>query len=143
MNLNKLSIAMVGFSLLWNAASAVDRPYAHANQESLPSGMIGVSPLIGADRLGDPALLYVGMVHPEGPAHRAGLAHGDEIVAVDGTSVAGKSYEQAVKMIRGVPGSFVTITVRREQEARDLAVTRIAGDALSKGPMGPHGGPDR
>ena len=72
---------------------------------------------VGAERIGDPAVLYVGMVHPEGPAHQAGLAHGDEIVAVDGTATTGKSYEQVVKGERGM---------------RELSITRVAGDKLPK-----------
>src|SRR5688500_19261619 len=53
------------------------------------------------------------MVNPEGPAHRAGLAHGEEIQAVDETPVAGKTYEQVVKMIRGEPGTTVKLTDRK------------------------------
>ena len=93
--------------------------------------------------IGDPAVLYVGMVHPEGPAHQAGLAHGDEILAVDGTATTGKSYEQVVKMIRGTVGTVVKLGVKGEGGMRELSITRVAGDKLPKGPAGSHGGPSK
>ena len=118
-------------------------PYAHGDESSLPNGVIGVSLQVGAERIGDPAVLYVGMVHPEGPAQQAGLSHGDEIITVDGIAVAGKSYEQVVKMIRGQAGTVVKLGVKGEGGLRDLSITRVASDKLPKGPMGSHGGPAR
>lgn len=118
-------------------------PYAHGGEAALPNGVIGVSLQVGAERIGDPAVLYVGMVHPEGPAHQAGLAHGDEVVAVDGTATAGKSYEQVVKMIRGTVGTVVKLSVKGEGGMRELSITRVAGDKLAKGPTGSHGNPSR
>jgi C-terminal processing protease CtpA/Prc len=130
--------------LLTGAAWAADQPmgqapYAHGDEAKLPGGVIGVSLQVGAERIGDPSVLYVGMVHPEGPAHQAGLAHGDEILTVDGTPVSGKSYEQVVRMIRGEPGTVVKLGVKGEGAAREIAITRVAGDKLPKGPAGSHG----
>lgn len=118
-------------------------PYAYGDEAGLPNGVIGVSLQVGAERIGDPAVLYVGMVHPEGPAHQAGLSHGDEIVSVDGTATAGKSYEQVVKMIRGTVGTVVKLGVKGEGGMRELSITRVAGDKLPKGPSGSHGGPSK
>ena len=102
-------------------------------------GVIGISLHIGAERVGDPASLYVGRVHREGPAHQAGLRHGDELVSVDGTAVSGKSYEQVVQMVRGEAGTNVKLGVKREGEGlREVSVARVAGDKLMKGP-GDHG----
>jgi len=117
--------------------------YAHGDEAALPNGVIGVSLQVGAERIGDPAVLYVGMVHPEGPAHRAGLAHGEEVVAVDGAATVGKSYEQVVKMIRGTVGTAVTLSVKGEGGTRELSIVRVAGDTLAKGPAGSHGNPAR
>jgi S1-C subfamily serine protease len=131
--------------LLTGAAVAADQPvseapYTHGDEDKLPNGMIGVSLQVGAERIGDPAVLYVGMVHPEGPAHQAGLRHGDEVMAVDGTAVLGKSYEQAVKMIRGESGTIVKLGIKGDGGTRELSITRMAGDKLPAGPMGSHGG---
>ncbi|MBX3237642.1 MAG: PDZ domain-containing protein [Nitrospiraceae bacterium] len=114
-----------------------------ADEPQMPKGVIGVSLHVGAERIGDPAILYVAMVHPQGPAQQAGLQHGDEVTAVDGTPVAGKTYEQVILMVRGEPGKPVTLSVKGDKGARDLTVTRVAGETLSKGPMDSHGGPAR
>ena len=116
-------------------------PYGHGDENKLPKGVIGLSLQIGAERIGDPAILYVGMVHPEGPAHKAGLAHGDEVVTVDGTPVKGKRYEEVIGMIRGEAGTAVKVGVKGETGLRELSITRVAGDKLSRGPSGSHGNP--
>jgi C-terminal processing protease CtpA/Prc len=136
-------------SLLFAGAAGVadqpvsQAPYAHGDDAKLPNGVIGVSLQIGAERIGDPAVLYVGMVHPEGPAQQAGLRHGDEVVTVDGTAVSGKSYEQVVKMIRGEAGTVVKLGVKGEGGSRELSIIRAASDKFPKGPSGSHGGPAR
>lgn len=125
------------------AACATDKgqtQYGHGDEGNLPNGVIGISLQVGAERIGDPAVLYVAMVHPEGPARQAGLSHGDEIQSVDGVAVSGKSYEQVVKMIRGEAGTVVKLGVKDEKGTREIAITRVAGDKLSKGPTGSHGG---
>ena len=130
--------------LLFWGGSAIAEPSAEPSLKQsegmqLSKGVIGVSLDVSAERIGDPAILYVAMVNPEGPAHRAGLAHGDEIQAVDETPVAGKTYEQVVKMIRGEPGTTVKLTVKGERGAREVSVTRVAADRLPMGPKGSHG----
>jgi predicted metalloprotease with PDZ domain len=118
-------------------------PYGHRDNTILPNGVIGISLHVGAERIGDPAILYVGMVHPEGPAYKAGLRHGDEVVSVDGTTVTGKSYEQVVKMIRGEAGTVVKVGVKDEKGLHELSVDRVAGDKLPRGPARPHGNEER
>ena len=134
--------------LLAGAAVAADQPmsqtpYAHGDEAKLPNGVIGLSLQVGAERVGDPAVLYVGMVRREGPAQQAGLRHGDEIMSVDGTAVAGKSYEQVVKMIRGEAGTIVKLGIKGEAGTREISITRVASDTLPKGPAGSHGSPTR
>ena len=134
--------------LLTGAAVAADQPvseapYAHGDEAKLPNGVIGLSLQVGAERVGDPAVLYVGMVRPEGPAQQAGLRHGDEITTVDGAAVTGKSYEQVVKMIRGEAGTIVKLGVKGEADTREISITRVASDKLPKSPAGSHGSPAR
>ena len=114
-------------------------PYAHEDEATLPNGVIGVSLQIGAERIGDPCVLYVAMVHPEGPAHQAGLAHGAEIVTVDGTAVSGKAYEQVVKMIRGEAGTVVKLGLKDKQDTRELSITRVDGGHFPKDRRDPTG----
>ena len=132
-------VAIVFGLLLSGPLYAVDQPVqAPTGVEGTkgPDGVIGISIHIGAERVGDPASLYIGRVHREGPAHKAGLRHGDELISVDGTAVSGKSYEQVVKMVRGEAGSTVKLQVKRESEGspREISVTRVAGDNLTKRP---------
>jgi C-terminal processing protease CtpA/Prc len=150
MRIKRIHIAtgvMMGL-LLTGAAGAADQPvsetpYAHGNETKLPNGVIGLSLQVGAERIGDPAVLYVGMVRPEGPAQQAGLRHGDEITTVDGAAVTGKSYEQVVKMIRGEAGTIVKLGVKGDAGTREISITRVASDKLPKGPAGSHGSPAR
>lgn len=92
--------------------------------------MIGVVIEVDAERIGEPAALYVVKVHPDGPAASAGVRHGDEIMAVNGIPVKGRSYEQVVSMIRGEAGTPVKLEIKG---TRELAVTRIAAEKVKGG----------
>src|SRR6476469_7728249 len=50
---------------------------------------------------------------PDTPAERAGIQTGDQIIEVNGASTEGWKSDQAVKALRGAPGSTVKIVVRR------------------------------
>jgi C-terminal processing protease CtpA/Prc len=134
-------------SEIW-AAEGQDKPESqaqrpHGDDANLPNGVIGVSLHVGAERIGDPASLYVAHVHPEGPAQQAGLKHGDEVVTVNGAAVTGKTYEQAIKMVRGEAGTAVKLGVKGDEGLREIAITRIASEKLYKAEMGSHRGPAR
>jgi C-terminal processing protease CtpA/Prc len=116
-------------------------PYGHKDATKHANGIIGISLQVSAERIGDPSVLYVDMVHPGGPAHQAGLRHGDEITSVDGAPVQGKSYEQAVKMIRGEAGTVVKVGVKDEKGLHELSIERVPGDK-PKRPEGSHGRPE-
>jgi carboxyl-terminal processing protease len=60
---------------------------------------------------------------PETPAERAGVATGDQIIEVDGKSTEGWKNDEAVKALRGEPGSKVTISVRRSGVAAPIKFT--------------------
>ena len=110
-------------------------------EATIPDGVIGVSLHVGAERVGETAVLYIAHVLPEGPAEKAGLKQGTEITTVDGVAVTGKTYEQVALMVRGEPGTVVTLGIKADNAVRDVAVTRVAGQTLYKGQMGSHGGP--
>lgn len=141
-NSGKALIAGMVFSVMViGPLHAADQPGeipGRTDEAKMSEGVIGISLHIGALRVGDPASLYVGHVYPEGPAHKAGLKHGDELVSVDGASVSGKTYEEVVKMVRGEAGANVKLAVKREGVPQEISVTRVAGTTLTKGRAG-HG----
>lgn len=54
------------------------------------------------------------------PAERAGIRPGDRIVAIDNQPVRDKSPEALVRDMRGIPGSKVTVTIKRSEEDKLL-----------------------
>lgn len=54
------------------------------------------------------------------PAQRAGIKAGDYIVKVDDTSLRGVSTNDAVKKMRGDPGTEVVLTIARKGESKEL-----------------------
>lgn len=58
--------------------------------------------------------LEIVSVIPGGPAAGANVAEEDHIIAVDGHDVEEAGSEKAADMLRGIEGSFVSITVRRD-----------------------------
>ena len=57
------------------------------------------------------------------PADRAGLKPGDLITRVDDTAVKGLTLNEAVKRMRGEPGTKVQLTIMRRDENRTFPVT--------------------
>lgn len=68
---------------------------------------------------------FVKVISPidDTPAQRAGIQAGDLIVRLDDTAVKGLSLSEAVKRMRGKPGTDIILTVVREGEQRPLQIT--------------------
>ena len=110
------------------SGSQTQRP--HRDDSMLSKGRIGVSMYIGAERVGEAASLFVAHVHSEGPARQAGIKHGDEVLTVDGIPVTGKTYGEVIQMVRGEAGTEVKLGVRRGEEVREIAISRVASEML-------------
>jgi len=67
---------------------------------------------------------FVRVVAPidDTPAQRAGMQSGDLIIRLDDTPVKGLSLNDAVKLMRGKPGSTIVLTVIREGEDGPLSI---------------------
>lgn len=60
------------------------------------------------------------------PAFRAGIMHGDKILAIDGASTENISLQDAVRKMRGEPGTRVKIKILRikPQEVKEVEIVR-------------------
>ena len=57
------------------------------------------------------------------PASRAGIKAGDYIVEINKEQVQGKTLMEAVKLMRGPVGTYISLTVRRKGEKKSLEFT--------------------
>jgi len=70
--------------------------------------------------------LIVNMPVPGGPAFNAGLLPGDQIIEIEGLNTKGMSLTEAVRVMRGRPGSMVSLVVFRPQAKKrmELSIAR-------------------
>lgn len=109
-------------------------------QEQSENAYVGIGiTIIQAE---DGSGLEVVEVQPEGPAMEAGMQPGDLITAIFDQSAAGMTTDEARNLVRGEDGTFVSITVRREEQELNLSVKRarietvVASGQLMDGNIG-------
>lgn len=80
-------------------------------------GGLGIE--VGMDESG-----FVKVVSPidDTPAQRAGVQPGDLIIRLDDTPVKGLTLTDAVKIMRGEPGTKITLTIVREMQDKPLKI---------------------
>jgi carboxyl-terminal processing protease len=59
------------------------------------------------------------------PAYQAGIKSGDFIIKIDDTLIKGMSLNEAVKRMRGKPGSKIVLTIIRKDEPKPLEITLV------------------
>lgn len=64
------------------------------------------------------------------PAHRSGIKVGDEIVAIDGKNVQGKSTTDVSALLKGQPKTDIEVTIRRYGQKDDV-VLKIKREKIS------------
>jgi carboxyl-terminal processing protease len=89
-------------------------------QESTSGRFSGV----GLTVIERPRGLLVAGVFDGSPADRAGIRPGDLITAVNGKPIAGKSSDVSTALIKGKPGTYVRLTIRRKGRTLRLRVRR-------------------
>jgi carboxyl-terminal processing protease len=79
-----------------------------------PPSFTGIGVVVNPERRG----LLIVRVFDSSPALRAGLKAGEEIVAVNGHKLAGLSAGTATALIKGPPGTDVTLVIERPGKGR-------------------------
>ncbi len=87
---------------------------------------------IGIRVYADPAtnMLVISTPIVGSPGHKAGLAAGDTILAIDGVSTQDKTSSECSDLIRGEVGTTVTLTVQPYGETESVDVVVERGDIL-------------
>jgi len=106
--------------------TSLDPHSAFLNEEAFTELQVGTSGQFGG--LGIEISMedgFVKVVSPidDTPAQRAGMKAGDLIIRLDDATVKGMSLSDAVKVMRGKPGSDITLTVVRDGEAKPIKIT--------------------
>ena len=92
-----------------------------AYKETMNNAYVGIGVTITVREDGYIDILQV---NEGGPAEKAGVLPGDMIVAVSGQDISSMDLETVKGMIRGVEGTKVSVTVRRDGTDRELQITR-------------------
>lgn len=106
--------------------SGLDPHSSYLNKEEFKEMRIGTDGKFGG--LGIEVSMengFVKVISPidDTPAQRAGMKAGDVIVRLDDTPVKGMTLNEAVKIMRGDPGTDILLTVVREGEDGPLKIT--------------------
>ncbi|TDR81577.1 S41 family peptidase [Paludibacterium purpuratum] len=78
---------------------------------------------LGIEIGAEDGLVKVVAPYEDTPAQKAGIKSGDFIVKIDDTPVRGLSLTDAVKRMRGKPGTKVTLTIARKNADKPIVVT--------------------
>ena len=89
-----------------------------------------------AEKMGDWVVLTE--ILEDSPAHKSGLIVGDAVISVDGQSAKGRSKDDVMAFLRGVPGTKIDLVVRRPGESKDQRITLERGVLEAKNV--PHSG---
>jgi carboxyl-terminal processing protease len=106
--------------------SGLDPHSSYLNREEFKEMRIGTDGKFGG--LGIEVSMengFVKVISPidDTPAQRAGVMAGDVIVRLDDTPVKGMTLNEAVKIMRGKPGTDILLTIVREGEEGPLKIT--------------------
>ena len=91
-------------------------------QDAMSNSYVGVGITISPREDGQG--LDILEVTADSPAQQAGVLVGDRLVAVDGTDIRGMTTAEVGTLVKGQEGTFVTLTLVRQEEELELAVER-------------------
>ena len=76
-------------------------------------------------------LPVIGEVFENSPAEKAGLQEGDILLKVNGEDITKKSLPEIADKVKGEKGTSVNITIRRDNEEKEIVLTRAIVDNIS------------
>ncbi len=79
----------------------------------------------------DTGEIYVVKPYDNSPGEEAGIQSNDIIMAVDGNAVTGVALDEVVDQMKGVAGTKVTLTIKREDSTFDVEVERRTLDVTT------------
>jgi carboxyl-terminal processing protease len=109
--------------------ASVEDPYSHymdkeeysEMMEETSSKYAGIGIVVSVDPKDN--LITVVSPFEDSPGEKAGVLPGDKIVKVDNKEVWGDKLNDAVKMMKGTPGTEVTISIVRDKSATPIDIT--------------------
>jgi carboxyl-terminal processing protease len=90
--------------------------------DAIDAHIVGIG--INLQQSKDAAHLLITRTIENGPAEKAGIAAGDEIVGIDGVTAIGMTPEQAAEHIRGAIGTPVQLAVKHGFACKSVSITR-------------------
>jgi len=117
MNPLLLSLYLVTASSLigqveWNKETPSRTPDANGFQPSCVKNLAGVCAVVRSDK--KTGMMSFSEILEDGAAEKAGLKKNDVLVLVDGITIVGMDLNSVVNLLRGIPGTKVSVTVLRE-----------------------------
>ncbi|WP_372720316.1 PDZ domain-containing protein [Novipirellula sp.] len=127
---------------VWRRGQKMTKQVALAAEaKTLPNSRQAWLGVALADRDNGESGVAIEQVHPNSPAQKAGLSPGDVVIQIDNTKVT--SIDEFVEKVRDLePGEKVNLTVQRDDEEQQIAVTLgQVGNAPLRWFRRPFGGP--
>lgn len=90
-------------------------------KEQTQGSFAGIGVVMGMDNNKN---INIVAVMEDSPGQKAGLAEGDQIIAVDGTPVTEMAFDEVAAHVRGEPGTDVVLTIMRDGTQQDYTITR-------------------
>lgn len=104
----------------WSYYISADEMAAFKQRKTNTHGAIGITIAKREDGRGFDILT----VEPDGAAGKAGVLPGDILIEAEGQSVVDMDSNELVQIIKGTPGTKVTIVVLRQEERVEFTITR-------------------
>lgn len=114
--------------------------YGSKEQQEILSVSTGQYAGVGSVITKQDSIIIFSSPYYDSPAWQAGVRHGDEILAIDSTAItAATTTQQASSMLKGRPGTDVTVKIRRPFVADSLQTITITRGTIKINPLPFHG----